>query len=147
MAEVEADAAAAVEAALRALRHRDLSARELDERLRTKGFGEEARQEALETLVRTGLLDDARFAEARARSLAARGAGDAAIRHALRLAGVEASALEDALATLDPEEERARAIAGRRGFGPKTARYLRGKGFSEEAVSGVVAGETADEIG
>jgi regulatory protein len=140
-------AAEAVDTALRALRHRDLSARELDERLRAKGFGEIARDEALETLARTGLLDDARFAESRSRSLAARGAGDAAIRHALRLAGVEDAVVEDALATLDPEEQRAAAIVQRRGTGPKTARYLRGKGFSEEVVSGLVAGESAREIG
>jgi regulatory protein len=140
-------AAEAVDTALRALRHRDLSARELDERLRAKGFGESARDEALETLARTGLVDDARLAEARARSLAARGAGDAAIRHALRVAGVEDSVVGDALATLDPEEYRAAAIVDRRGVGPKTARYLRGKGFSDEVVSGLVAGESAREIG
>jgi regulatory protein len=139
--------AEAVDTALRALRHRDLSARELDERLRAKGFGEIAREEALEALARTGLLDDARFAESRSRSLAARGTGDAAIRHALRLAGVEDSLVEDALATLEPEEERAAAIVRRRGIGPKTARYLRGKGFSEEVVSGLVAGESARELG
>lgn len=140
-------AAEAVDTALRALRHRDLSARELDERLRAKGFGESARDEALETLARTGLVDDARFAEARARSLAARGAGDAAIRHALRLAGVKDSVVGDALATLDSEEHRAAAIVDRRGMGPKTARYLRGKGFSDDVVSGLVAGESAREIG
>jgi regulatory protein len=140
-------AAEAVDTALRALRHRDLSARELDERLRAKGFGEIARHEALETLSRTGLLDDARFAESRSRSLAARGAGDAAIRHALRLAGVEDSVIEDALATLDPEEHRAAAIVERRGSRPKTARYLRGKGLSEEVVAGLVAGESAHELG
>jgi hypothetical protein len=55
--------------------------------------------------------------------------------------------IEDALAALDPEEHRAAAIVERRGFGPKTARYLRGKGFSEEVVSGLVAGESAREIG
>jgi regulatory protein len=139
--------ASAVDTALRALRHRDLSSRELDERLRAKGFDEPAREEALETLARTGLVDDARFAESRARSLAARGAGDSSIRHALRGAGVEAAAIEDALATLDPEEERARAIVERRGSGAKTARYLRGKGFSEDVVSALVAGAGAWEIG
>ena len=137
----------AVESALRALRHRDLSAQELEERLRARGFGEAEREEALETLERTGLLDDARFAESRARSLAARGAGDAAIRHALGAAGVARELVEDALETLEPELERARAIAERRGPGPKTARYLSGKGFSEEVVAGLVAGGRADELG
>jgi regulatory protein len=137
----------AVDTALRALRHRDLSARELEQRLRAKGFEESERAEALETLERTGLLDDVRFAEARARSLAARGAGDAAIRHALGLAGVAREIADDALQALEPEAERANAIAARRGAGPKTARYLRGKGFSEEVVAGVVAGSSADELG
>lgn len=137
----------AVDAALRALRHRDLSKREVEERLRAKGFDEGAREDALETLARTGLVDDVRFAEARARSLARRGAGDAAIRYALRTAGVEDAAVEDALASLEPEEERARAIADRRGPGFKTARYLRGKGFSDEAVAALVAAESAEELG
>ena len=137
----------AVDTALRALRHRDLSARELEQRLRSKGFDESERAEALETLERTGLLDDVRFAEARARSLAARGAGDAAIRYALGLAGVERWVAEDAIQALEPEGERAGAIAARRGHGPKTARYLRGKGFSEDVVAGVVAGSNADELG
>jgi regulatory protein len=137
----------AVDAALRALRHRDLSARELAERLRAKGFDEDAREDALDTLARTGLVDDARFAEARARSLAGRGAGNAAIRHALRGAGVEDAAAEDALATLEPEEERARTIVARRGAGAKTARYLRGKGFSDDVVAALVAAQSAQELG
>ena len=137
----------ALEAALTALRHRDLSARELKERLQGKGFSELERDAALETLERTGLLDDARFAEARARSLAGRGAGDAAIRHALGKAGVRAELVEDALQGLEPERERARAIAVRKGPGPNTVRYLRSKGFSDEAVTDVVAGLSADELG
>jgi len=141
------DAPTAVDVALRALRHRDLSARELDERLQAKGFEESDRDDALATLERTGLLDDRRFAENRARSLAARGAGDAAIRHALATAGVASELLEDVFETIEPEAERARSIAARRGASPKTARYLSGKGFSEEVVAGVVAGRSADELG
>jgi regulatory protein len=137
--------ASAVDTALRALRHRDLSSCELEQRLRAKGFGESERAEALAMLERTGLLDETRFAEARARSLAARGAGDAAIRHALRVAGIPGELVEDALAALEPEPERARAIVERRGAGPKTARYLRGKGFADDVVAGVIAGVDADD--
>jgi regulatory protein len=137
----------AVDAALAALRHRDLTVRELEERLRARGFSEPERDAALETLERTGLLDDARFAEARARSLAGRGAGDAAIRHALGRAGVPAELAEEALVALEPELERARAIALRKGRGPKTARYLRAKGFADEVVAAVVAGPSANELG
>jgi regulatory protein len=129
----------ALETALRALRARDRSARELDERLVARGFSAEERERALASLERTGLLDDVRFAEARARSLAARGAGDALIRHALNGAGIAADSVESALAGLEPEEERARRIVGRRGPGPRTARYLLAKGFARDVVEGVVA--------
>ena len=135
------------EVALRALRHRDLSVRELDERLRARGFGDVERDETIDTLVRTGLVDDVRYAESRARQLASRGAGDALIRHTLLQAGVDAAAAADALLTLAPEAERARSVVDRRGPGPRTARYLLGKGFSEEVVSGVFAASGADELG
>jgi regulatory protein len=137
----------AVDAALRALRHRDLSARELEQRLRARGFDELERAAAIETLGRTGLLDDSRFAEARARSLAGRGAGDASIRRALAVAGVTGELADEAVRALEPEAERARAIVMRRGPGPRTARYLRGKGFSEDVVAGVVAAVNTDELG
>lgn len=137
----------AVDTALRALRHRDLSVRELEERLRAKGFGEAERDDALVTLERTGILDDTRFAESRARSLASRGAGNRAIRHALGLAGVPREVVEQAIEALEPEQERAVSIVARRGTSPKTARYLRGKGFSEEVVAELVAASSGDELG
>ena len=137
----------AVDIALRALRHRDLSTRELEERLRAKGFDEAERSDAVATLERTGLLDDVRFAESRARSLAARGAGDRAVRHVLALAGVAGDVVEQTLEALEPEHERAAAIVSRRGAGPKTARYLRAKGFSEDIVAGVIAASSGDELG
>ena len=121
--------------------------RELDERLRARGYGESERDDAIETLVRTGLLNDARYAESRARQLAGRGAGDALIRHTLAHVGIEPEVAADALLTLAPEAERARIVVERRGPGPKTARYLLGKGFSEEVVSDVVASESAGELG
>ena len=137
----------AVDTALRALRHRDLSTRELEERLRAKGFDEAERNDAVATLERTGLLDDVRFAESRARSLAARGTGDRAVRHALELAGVAGDVVEQTLEALEPEHERAAVIVSRRGTGPKTVRYLRAKGFSEDVVAGVVAASSGDELG
>jgi SOS response regulatory protein OraA/RecX len=137
----------ALECALRALRHRDRSIHELERRLEQRGFSEPEREDAIETLTRTELLDDHRFAEARAGSLAGRGASDALIRHALGQAGVAADLIEQALQAVPPETERARLIVSRRGGGPRTARYLAGKGFSDEVVAGVVAGGTDDELG
>jgi len=142
----------AVEAALRALRHRDLSAADLERRLSGRGFSEEDRAVAVATLQRTGVLDDRRFAELRAAALAGRGAGDALIHHELERAGVESDLVADAVRLLEPESERARRIVDRRGVDARTIRYLASKGFAEESVaavvdSGVVASGRADELG
>ena len=134
----------ALELALRALRHRDRSAAEVDRHLEARGVGEDERRSTLETLVRTGLVDDHRFAASRAGSLAERGAGDALIRHELRLAEIGEDDVEDALSVLASERERAEGIAARRGKGPKTARYLAGRGFTDDVVHAVVA-ECHDE--
>jgi hypothetical protein len=53
--------------------------------------------------------------------------------------------IDRAVAHLAPEAERAAAIVSRRGNGPKTARYLAAKGFSEEAVAAAVAGGFATD--
>jgi len=106
--------------AARALRHRDLSRRALGERLPAP-----AREEALETLERSGYLDDMRAAAARASSLAGRGWGDEGIRFRLEQEGFEGDALQSALAGLEPEPERARALRGR----GKTERWLAARGF------------------
>ena len=137
----------AVDAALRALSHRDLSAADLEHRLEAKGFDDSERADALATLQRTGLQNDRRFAESRAEALASRGAGDARVRYELTRAGVDEELVADAIALLEPEPERAQRIAERRGYGPKTARYLSGKGFSEDSIGAVVASSDGDELG
>jgi regulatory protein len=137
----------AVEVALAALRYRDLSEHELEQKLAARGFPEEEREEVVATLRRTGLLDERRFAEARAASLASRGAGDALVRHELERAGVAPDVVADALDALEPEHERARAVVVRRGSGGKTVRYLAGKGFSSDAIAEAVASESRDALG
>lgn len=136
----------ALESALRALKHRDRSTLELDRRLAEKGFGSDEREHALETLERTGLLDDARFARNRAESLAARGAGNELIRYDLSAAGVDSELADDAIESLEPEIERARRIIEARGMSPKTARYLRGRGYSHEVVAAAVATGEGGEL-
>lgn len=137
----------ALEQALRALRLRERSSAEIDRHLEARGLGESERREAIESLVRTGLVDDRRYAELRASSLADRGAGDALIRHELRRAGVDEDVLEDALAVLADEHERAEAIVARRGASARTARFLAGKGFAEDVVRAVVADSHAEPLG
>lgn len=138
---------AAVDAALRALRHRDRSVSETRDRLEAAGYEPEERDAAIETLLRTGLLDDARFAMLRARSLAERGAGDLRIRLELRRAGVPPELVDDALDAGEPEAERALRVVARRGGGPKTARFLHGKGFSDDVIAEVVASGHDHELG
>jgi SOS response regulatory protein OraA/RecX len=106
--------------AARALRHRDLSRQALGERLPAP-----AREAALETLERGGYLDDGRAAAARAAGLASRGWGDEAIRFRLEQEGFAGEALEGALAALEPEPERARALLGR----GRSERWLAAHGF------------------
>lgn len=137
----------AVETALRALRHRDLSAADLEGRLADRGFDEGERAEALATLRRTGVLDDRRFAESRATRLAERGAGDALICHDLERAGLDSDLVEDVVRSLESETERASRLVERRGLSQRTIRYLQSKGFSADTVSAIVARGRRDELG
>ena len=132
-----------IDVAARALRHRDRSRAQVDARLARAGVGEEGREEALETLERVGYVDDARFAQARAAALAARGLGDLAIRHDLEQAGVGAERVAAAVAGLEPESERARAVVSRLGRTAKTAAQLARKGFSEDAIEAAIGSEFA----
>jgi SOS response regulatory protein OraA/RecX len=120
--------------AMQALRYRDLSRSRLDERLRARGAGEDARAAALDTLARAGLVDDARVATGRARSLADRGYGDAAIRHALAAEQVDASIVEEALGALEPETQRAARLLGE-SPDPKALRRLAAKGFDPDLIA------------
>lgn len=124
----------AVESALRALRSRDRSSAELDERLARKGVDAAEREQVLETLERIGYVDDERFARTRAEQLAGRGSSDALIRHDLEGRGIEAELVEAALGGLERERERAARIVARRGRSEKTARYLSSRGFSADTL-------------
>ena len=137
----------ALDQALRALRHRDRSTAEVDRYLESRGVGEDERRTALETLTRTDLVDDRRYAERRALSLANRGAGNALIRHELARAGLDHDVVDHALDSLSCERERAEEIVARRGASPKTARYLTGKGFSYDVVESFIAQSRRETLG
>jgi SOS response regulatory protein OraA/RecX len=122
--------------AVRLLRHRDVSRGRLDERLAGRGAGADARAEALATLERAGLIDDARVAAGRARTLADRGYGDAAIRAALEAEQLPPELVADALAALEPERERARRLLPV-SQDAKAMRRLAARGFSAETLEDV----------
>jgi SOS response regulatory protein OraA/RecX len=93
----------------------------------------------LERLRRLGYVADDRVARTRAEQLAARGSGDALIRDDLERRGIDADAIAEALAGLEPERERAARVVAERGRSPRTARYLASRGFGEDAVAALVA--------
>ena len=126
--------------AVRVLRHRDLSRRALARRLPAPG-----RQDALAALELSGILDDRRAATARAAALAGRGYGDAAIRFRLEQEGFAAEDVLEAIAGLEPEQERANRLAER----GRTPRWLAARGFDvlspESAPQFPGAPEVADD--
>jgi regulatory protein len=135
----------ALAAATGALRHRDLSSRALDARLARRSVAPHERAAALQVLERAGIVDDTRFGATRARTLAERGWGDAAIRADLERQSVSDELIGPALESLPPEIERARALILRRGGGAATARWLARKGFGEEAIEAAARPGIADD--
>jgi SOS response regulatory protein OraA/RecX len=127
--------------------HRDRTQLEIERHLQARGYSDAECARALAALRRTGLVDDERFARSRAASLASRGAGDALVRARLAEAGVTKDDADEAVATLENEAIRARRIVATRGASAKTARYLYGKGFSEDVVAGAVADGADRELG
>lgn len=128
----------ALAASTRALRHRNLSTRRLEQRLERHAVAPAERARAVETLTRAGLLDDGRFARGRAAALAARDYGDTAIRFDLERQGIAAEVVEAVVAELEPEGERAARVAATAGGGSRAARVLARRGFGEEAIEATV---------
>jgi SOS response regulatory protein OraA/RecX len=135
----------ALAAATGALRHRDLSRGALEARLERRAVAPLERAETLEVLERAGVVDDARFGETRARALAERGWGDAAIRDDLERQALSDELIERSLAALSPETVRARALVSKRGACPVTARWLARKGFGEDAIEAATGVAIADD--
>jgi regulatory protein len=132
------------EVALAALQRRDLSERELEQRLRRRGISPRESAETVSELVESGLVDDARFGRGRAQLLAERGAGDEAIRHDLLQRGLTADDVEAALEALEPEPARAERVAVSLGGGVPAARALARKGFRVDSIESAVAEAIAD---
>jgi SOS response regulatory protein OraA/RecX len=107
---------------------------ELERRLARAGHAEAAREDVLESLDRSGLVDDARLAESRASVLAGRGYGDAVIRADLRrrLIGTEEAAA--AIEALEPELTRLEHLVAGKDVTPALLRRLAGRGFSRDAL-------------
>jgi SOS response regulatory protein OraA/RecX len=125
--------------AVRALARRERSRTELDERLARAGVREEDRRKTIERATRARLLDDARYAEMRARLVAARGVGDQLVLDDLARHGVDEALAREAVARLEPEAARAAAVIEARGRNAHTLRRLASRGFSEESLEQLIA--------
>lgn len=134
-------------AALSALGHADHTSTTLRRRLAAKGVAPVDREAAIETMERAGLVDDARFARARAAALAARGAGDLMIRDDLDRRGVALDLVDEAIGALEPELERARRLLAAHPEPRRALRRLAGRGFAEEVLEAVVADQRGTELG
>lgn len=96
------------DAALRLLGMRARSREEMRKRLAGKGFDEAQVTSVLARLDAAGLIDDADFAGEWVRSRHANaGRGRIALRHELAAKGIDKAIVEDALADVDPDAERA----------------------------------------
>jgi regulatory protein len=126
--------AEALDAAAKALARRDHSARRLRERLERRGIRMPAAEGAVAALAGVGIVDDARLARARARSLAARGWGDAAVADRLEREGLPADLVREALAELEPEAVRAAAVAAGASDRRAAWRLLARRGFATESA-------------
>ena len=125
--------------ALRALSRREHSRASLDMRLERAGVADTARAEVLERAEHSGLVDDERFAECRARQLAERGAGDLLIVDDLVGHGVDEAVARTAVSDLPNEAERAAAVVERRGRSARTLRYLASRGFAEDSLEPLIS--------
>jgi SOS response regulatory protein OraA/RecX len=130
--------AGALDTAARALARRDRSPAGLEALLEQRGIAASDRTGAVETMERLGYVDERRFAERRAASLAARGYGDEAIRFDLEREGVGGELVAEAIEGLVPELARARAVLSSGGRDPKALRRLAAKGFSADALEALL---------
>ena len=131
--------ARALAAAARSLAAADRSERALEQRLRQAGHSPAAREEAIASLARAGVLDDARLAESRAALLARRGYGDAAIRADLARRQIVPEAAASAVAALEPEVDRLRSALKGQSVTPAVLRRLAARGFSRDTLEDVAA--------
>jgi SOS response regulatory protein OraA/RecX len=129
--------AEALAVAGRTLRRRDLSTRRLAERLDAAGVTPAAERSALQALADARVLDDTRFAAARASALAERGWGDVAIVARLQAEGIAEADAHAALAGLSAEPARAETIT--RGLdSAKAWALLARRGFDQDTIEAVV---------
>jgi len=126
--------------AARSLGRRDRSRRALAAQLARSGVDGPAAERVLDELTESGYLDDRRLASNRVRALADRHYGDAMIVARLTYEGIATREIDEALADLPAESERALlAVSALRGGPERRSAALRRRGFSEPAIDTALA--------
>ena len=141
----------AKERALNLLSYRSRSRTELARRLGRAGYDEDIVEETLSRLENAGLVDDAQFSQGWVNSrVSVKGLGKARVRWELRQKGVASEVVEEALSSVEPEEERELAAdAARRRWEKdndpdlrakrrRVASFLQRQGFDWQTVSEVL---------
>lgn len=123
--------------ATRMLARRPLPKALLEERLEKKGVAPVALEEAVEVLEQAQYVNDRTYALERARSLAERSYGDAAVRYILEQERVGSELIEEAVAALEPELERAQTLLVGAADRRRALRRLATRGFSDETLEDV----------
>jgi regulatory protein len=135
--------------------------RKVDKRCRLRGEDPAEFHDTIDEVVarslRSGLIDDTRYAEARVASLRRRGGSARAIQAKLSAKGIDRSTIAAALEGEEGDEEQAaRAFARRRKLGPfrpgerapyrdKDLAAMARAGFRFDVARGVIEGERDDE--
>ena len=141
------------ERAVRLLAGREHSRFDLGRKLSAYAASSEELEVLLDELVRSRLLSDDRYAEARAHSLSRR-YGSRRVAHDLKQRGVADEALERVVAeTRHTDLERAREVWHKRfGEAPRNAqerakqmRFLQYRGFAIDVIRSVIRGPGEDE--
>ncbi len=140
--------AKAKERALGLLSYRSRSREELSRRLKRAGYDEDIVEETLLGLENAGFIDDAQFSQSWVNSrVSEKGLGKARVRWELRQRGVASEVIEEALSSVDPDEERILAAdAARRRWEKdkdpdlrskrrRVASYLQRQGFEWQLIS------------
>ena len=139
--------------ALKMLERRDLSEKELTDRLIEKGEPQEDAQAVVAWLTRLGVVDDVRYAGLIVRHYAAKGYGQRRIREELYRRGIPRELWDEALEQMPQADEKLDALlqARLRGGQPgrdelrKAAGALARRGFSHEESTAAIARCVADE--
>ena len=118
------------------LARREYSQAEAAERLRRAGCPDDLAEQLVQQCTQQRLIDDARCAETRVRSLLMRGYGREYLHRDLQARGIDDSMIEQSLQGQDWQQNARNSLKKR--FGDKqvsareAVRYLCGKGFDDE---------------